>query len=247
MKKEVYSRLNSSACLKLFLIFAIITIINNGLFSQNSQAMNQDYLMETIHTKSQIQNRSLDFVTYKPKNLGTNDSITILYVLDGELSIQRFQKLKQTFQNYDTKFIIVGVVNPDNKLFSSTHDKYLSWLTKEVIPVAEKDLPRIRRYIFGHDLSGAFVIYALINNPLIFQYYIAVSPYPIADLCKKENFEKTDNKLTVETRLYVGSSSLDSKEKRNDFDNISACFKAFQPKSLITRLETYEKSNYFDR
>ncbi len=82
MMKKVNSRINSSDCLKFFLIFTLITIINNSLYSQNPQALDQDYLMNTIHTESQIQNRSLDFVTYKPKDLGTNDSITILYVLD---------------------------------------------------------------------------------------------------------------------------------------------------------------------
>jgi predicted alpha/beta superfamily hydrolase len=124
---------------------------------------------------------------YKP---GSADKYDVLYVLDGDTNT----KLAADFQYFEEglgampPIIIVGIFNtirnrdftpvamPEFKA-SGSADKFLAFLKNELIPYINKTYPSDGdNTIFGHSLGGLFVMYALLNDPEVFQSYIAADP-----------------------------------------------------------------------
>ncbi len=124
---------------------------------------------------------------YKP---GSADKYDVLYVLDGDTNT----KLAADFQYFEEglgampPIIIVGIFNtirnrdftpvamPEYKA-SGSADKFLAFLKNELIPYINKTYPSNGdNTIFGHSLGGLFVMYALLNDPQVFQSYIAADP-----------------------------------------------------------------------
>jgi predicted alpha/beta superfamily hydrolase len=78
-----------------------------------------------------------------------------------------------------------------------------------LIPFIEKDYKTKDRILYGHSFGGGFMVYAMINKPNYFNYYIASSPTPIMDLIKKENYLKIDSVSTSKIVFYFSFGSKD--------------------------------------
>jgi predicted alpha/beta superfamily hydrolase len=90
--------------------------------------------------------------------------------------------------------------------------KFLRFIRTELIPVIETNY-RTRstdRILAGHSLGGLFVLYALLQQPKLFQGYIAGSPslwYHERVMFRQEGqFSKTHTALPV--KLYLGVGEL---------------------------------------
>ena len=187
------------------LLFFLLTSIS--IFSQDI-----NYTIDTIQVKSEILNENRSIIIYKPLNILKTDSVKFIYLLDGEYSNYRFQSIKERFKDSISNLIAVGVINTDRRrdlLYVKGADKFLDFITSELIPVAEKDYKINTRILFGHSFGGGFTVYTLINRPNYFNYYIASSPTPIMDLVKKENYLQIDSICKHKIVFYFSFGSED--------------------------------------
>jgi len=190
-------------CILLFILSIPVT-----LFSQD-----KNYTIDTIQVKSEILKENRCLIVYRPQNISRTDSVKFIYLLDGEYSNYRFQKIKERFKDSISNLIAVGIINTNRRrdlLYAESADKFLDFLTLELIPVLEYDYKTNTRILYGHSFGGGFTIYAMINKPNNFNYYIASSPTPIMDLINKENFQQMDraSKRKVVFFFSVGSRDM---------------------------------------
>jgi enterochelin esterase-like enzyme len=186
------------------LLFCLLTSIS--IFSQDIH-----YVIDTIQVKSEILNETRSIIVYKPLNIKT-DSVKFIYLLDGEYSNYRFQSIKERFNDSISNLIAVGIINTDRKrdlLYVKGADKFLDFITSELIPKAEKDYKISTRVLYGHSFGGGFTIYTLLNKPGFFNYYIASSPKPIMDLVKNENYLQIDSMCKHKILFYFSFGSKD--------------------------------------
>jgi uncharacterized protein len=107
------------------------------------------------------------------------------------------------------------LVNTDRRrdlLYVKEADKFLEFITSELIPVVEKDYTCKKRILYGHSFGGSFTIYAMLNKPESFNCYVASSPTPIMDLVQKEKFVKVDSELKNNVDFYLSYGSNDMKQ-----------------------------------
>lgn len=221
----------------LVLIFLFSSI---SIYSQD-----RNYTIDTIQMKSEILKENRSIIIYKSQNTYKTDSVNFIYLIDGEYSNYRFQRIKERFQDSISNIIAVGIVNTDRRrdlLYVKAADKFLDFITSELIPVIEKDYKTNNRILFGHSFGGGFTVYAMINKPNYFNYYIASSPTPIMDLVKKENYLQIDSICKQKTVFYFSYGSKDMEQvskwseilKNNltgvSFKNLDWRFKIFEGK-----------------
>jgi len=168
---------------------------------------------DVVALSSKITNREYQLQIHFPDGFDVNKALNypVFYVLDGQwdftLAINIYGKL-----NHDKvlpKAIIVGIAwdVPEDKIEDArVHDLagsadrfgaqlFLQALEDEIIPYIQTtyraDGPRL---ITGSSLGGSFITYALLEKPLLFQKYIAISPIYIYSygISEKELGEKID-------------------------------------------------------
>ena len=220
------------------ILFYLLTSIS--IFSQDI-----NYVIDTIQVKSEILNETRSIIVYKPQNILKTDSVKFIYLLDGEYSNYRFQSIKERFKDSISNLIAIGVINTDRRrdlLYVKGADKFLDFITSELIPVAEKEYKINTRILYGHSFGGGFTVYTLINRPNYFNYYIASSPTPIMDLVKKENYLEIDSICKQKIVFYFsfGSNDMGQVSKWSEmlkdnltglrFKNLDWRFKIFEGK-----------------
>ena len=123
-----------------------------------------------------------------------------------------FKDLKTDLRDSISNLIAVGIINTDRKrdlLYVKSADKFLDFIISELIPLTEKDYKVNTRILYGHSFGGGFTVYAMINKPNYFNYFIASSPTPIMDLVKKENYQKIDNISNHKIGFYFSFGTKD--------------------------------------
>jgi len=123
---------------------------------------------------------------YQP---GSSEKYEVMYILD-EGNINLIAPI-QTFteqEGYMPPLILVAVHNVDrNRDFLPTNapaiptsgkaDKFLSFFKNELIPYINKTYPTNgSNILYGHSFGGVFSTYALLTEPQLFDYYLAVDP-----------------------------------------------------------------------
>jgi len=219
------------------LIFLLISI---NIFSQE-----RNYTIDTIQVKSEILKENRSIIIYKSLNISKTDSVKFIYLIDGEYSNYRFQRINERFKDSISNLIAVGIINTDRRrdlLYVKSADKFLDFVTSELIPVIEKDYKTKNRTLFGHSFGGGFIVYAMINKTKYFNYYIASSPTPIMDLIKKESYLQIDSLSKSKVVFYLSFGSKDMGQVRKwaqrlkdnltglKFNNFDWRFKIFEGK-----------------
>jgi len=163
----------------------VLTVTYNGrLDSINSTILNQKRYVQVFTPTS-----------YKP---GSADKYDVLYVLDGGNWNTGLVRQVQRFVEGEGNMpptIIVSVMGIDRNVeLTPTHldswkgsggaPGFLEFITSELIPHINKNYPSNGdNTIWGHSLSGMFVIYAMLNHPEAFKSYIAADPSVWWDDC----------------------------------------------------------------
>jgi predicted alpha/beta superfamily hydrolase len=102
--------------------------------------------------------------------------------------------------------------NHDGKLVGGGGKKFLEFIEKSVIPLAEGEYRAdpTKRILSGSSFGGLFALFALFEKPELFQTYIAISPAAGWDngyLAKREReFHKAHPKLERRVWLSIGDS-----------------------------------------
>jgi predicted alpha/beta superfamily hydrolase len=175
----------------------------------------QTFTVDTLQFNSGLLKETRTIIVFKPNNISSHDPVQFLYMTDGEFSGYRVQKLNETKGDSLENLIAVGLVNTDRRrdlLYVKEADKFLDFIISELIPFVEKDYTCNKRILYGHSFGGSFTIYAMLNKPGVFSYYIASSPTPIMDLVQKEKYVKVDSESKSQFDFYFSYGSNDMKQ-----------------------------------
>ena len=168
---------------------------------------------DTIAIASLILNEPRDIVIYEPAGIQKTDSVRIVYLLDGEYSNYRYEKLSR--EHFDKPVIGIGIINTNRNrdmLPVKEPDNFLEFIEKELIPAVEKHYLIEERIIFGHSFAGGFTIYAMIKRPGLFDRYIASSPTPIMKMVDAAGYLQLDNQLNENIEFFFSYGSKDMKQ-----------------------------------
>lgn len=188
-------------------IFAILILF----FSISLLA--KDYNVDTVAIFSEVLNEKREVFIFKPQELNPDDSISILYMLDGESSPNRYELVSKT--QFNKPIIGIGIINTARRrdmLPKKQPDKFLEFIISELIPYIERDFLIDQRILFGHSFAGGFVIYSLIHKSELFDKYIASSPTPLINMVDSNIFIQLDSELKKGIKLYFSYGSKDLKQ-----------------------------------
>jgi uncharacterized protein len=207
----------------------------------------RNYTIDTFQIKSEVLNETRRVIIYKSLHILISDSVKFLYLLDGENSNYRFQRIKEHFSDSISGLIGISIINTDRRrdlLYVNAAGKFLDFITSELIPYVERDYKIKIRILFGHSFGGAFTIYAMINKPAHFNYFIASSPTPIMDLIKKENFQKIDGAGKNRIVFYFSYGSKDMRQVRKWSQKLNANLSELKFEELDWRFEIHDGKNH---
>jgi uncharacterized protein len=188
-------------------LFSMVDIFSQDIF----------FSVDTISIHSQILNEKRNVIIYRPLNLVKTDSVKFLYLLEGEYSNNISNKIHNRFKDSISNLIIVGIMNPERRrdmLYVNGADKFLEFITKELIPVVEKDYKTSLRILNGHSFCGSFTVYSLLNRPNYFNFFIATSPTPIMGLINTKDYQRIDSLSKSNIRFYFSFGSQDMGQVR---------------------------------
>lgn len=194
---------------------------------------------------------------YKP---GSTDKYDVLYVLDGGNwntglvnQVQRFVE----GQGHMPPTIVVSVMGIDRNVeLTPTHldswkgsggaPSFLRFIKNELVPHINKNYPSNGdNTIWGHSLSGMFVLYALVNEPGTFKSYIAADPSVWWDDCLVAKMAAA--KLPAMTDLHA--TLFISGRRGPEFhdmkvDSIETVLKQSAPAGLTWKVVPYEDESH---
>ncbi len=211
------------------LIFSLILLLMTG--SLINAAMPQDTVLtvtykgklDSLNSNILKQKRFIQVFIPSAYKAGSSDRYDVLYVLDGGnwntsliTQIQHFIEAQERMP----PTIIVSVMGIDrNTELTPTHleswgaptggaENFLGFIKNELIPYINNTYPSNGdNTLWGHSLSGMFVIYALLNEPTAFKSYIAADPSVWWDDCyvPKMAARKWPVSAGLNTTLFIGA------------------------------------------
>ncbi len=166
--------------------FIVILLLFFGITSK-SQMSGEISIgkVEKIYSTALKEDRTIWI--YNPEKSGTNDRYPVLYLLDAEEHFYSTVGMIKQMNGRWPNMIVVGIVNTNrsrdltptsNSSANSGGGKnFLRFVEKELIPRIDSLYPTAPYRLFsGHSLGGLTVIHTLLNNPTIFNAYIALDP-----------------------------------------------------------------------
>ena len=198
--------------------------------------------------------------TYKP---GSTDKYEVIYVTDGEWAMDPFSfdyKFAQG-ENFVPPAIIVAIpnryingANQRDRDFLPVHvpepaisggaDNFLSFIKNELIPYIDNKYPTNKtNSIYGHSYGGLFVMYALLNEPQLFQsYYATDSPFRWNDNYLIKMASQKLEKLPLNKLLWIAGNELTYKYQ--GIDRLDSLLQLKAPKNLIWKMVTYPNETH---
>jgi predicted alpha/beta superfamily hydrolase len=179
---------------RLLTLFLMIIFIGNNVVSIAGD--NKISIGEKVKLKSSILNEEREILVYTPPGYDlSSDTYPVMYVLDGGFHFHHASGIIQFMasQGMIPPTIVVAIVNVDRgRDFSPTQlkdkpktggaEKFMGFLNEELIPYIDQNYhTNSHTTIVGHSLGGTFVTYAFLENPDLFDGYIAISPYLMYD------------------------------------------------------------------
>ena len=219
-----------------WIAFLLAIIFNVPAYAQITDSSKMDAAdIKVFHSKILGENRTI-FIQ-APRGMKATDQYPVLYLLDGEsfmtMAGGQIQYLSESYKIIPS-MIIVGIKNtdrfrdltPTNSLIggdgkrdsssnsplktSGGGDTFLAFLKDELFPYIESNYPTAPyRILFGHSLGGLIAIHALVNQPELFNAYIAASPSLQWDkeVMLKMAAEKLDGKKSLNKILFFSDAS----------------------------------------
>ena len=221
---------------KIFTILAIFFSIS--LYAK-------DYQIDTITINSEILKEKREVLVFKPRTLKQEDTVSLLYMLDGESSKIRYEYILQ--EQFDKPLIVVGIINTARRrdmLPKKAPDKFLSFIIHELIPEIETSLLIDERILFGHSYAGGFTIYTLIKQTDTFDKYIASSPTPLTNMVNPKVYKQMDNKINHKVKLYFSYGSKDLKQVREWNSDLLKNLDGLKLNHLKWKNEVYKEENH---
>jgi predicted alpha/beta superfamily hydrolase len=158
-------------------------------FTQAS-AQNLPGKRDSLHSSILNEERAIQVLLPESYRPGSNEKYDVLYLLDGDWNLNLISAIQRFVQDeaYMPPIILVAVPNTDrDRDLKPTHgaamhtsggaDKFLAFLKNELVPYVNKSYPSNgHNMLFGHSAGGLFAMYALLNEPQLFNGYLAIDP-----------------------------------------------------------------------
>jgi predicted alpha/beta superfamily hydrolase len=204
-----------------------------------------DFTVDTVKMHSNILNEDRLIYIYKPANLNQADSVTFIYLLDGEYSAHRYDLISK--EKLIHPVVGIGIVNTNRNrdmLPAKQPGPFLKFIAEEVIPKMEKGFRIDQRIMFGHSFAGGFTVYAMINQPGLFDKYIASSPTPIMEMTDPEIYNQLDVKLEKPVKIYFSFGSKDMKQVKKGSGKLEANLQSLKLTNIVWKSEVFEGENH---
>jgi predicted alpha/beta superfamily hydrolase len=178
----------------------------------------------------------------------------VIYVLDGQWDFAMVQALngQQYYDGFIPGAIVVGVTwggeKPDydaRRGFDLTPSaagqpasygnaaKFLAFLKGEAIPLIESKYRTAagERTLVGSSFGGLFTVYALFNEPELFNRYVLTSPASQWDNASLYSYGEKFARATLARPVRV-FMAIGEYESQPGFERLTAALRAMQPKDL---------------
>ena len=168
-----------------------IILLTLALFLSVKVSSQDGYTLKKDSIQSDVLKQNRKISIFLPEGYDAKDAkFPVLYVLDADGRDQHaIPTARFLFVNGKMpKAIIVGVFNidrnhdflPDSSQAATTGggaDNFLQFFKKELIPYVNKNFKAEPfNVLIGHSFGGVFVMHALLNDPDLFDAYIAIDP-----------------------------------------------------------------------
>jgi predicted alpha/beta superfamily hydrolase len=150
---------------------------------------------DSLYSEILKEKRMLEIILPKEYKQGSGKKYDVIYVLDGEWNMRVTSNAQQYLQKegFMPATIIVAVANTVNSVNQRDRDftptkgpgqsatgqaaTFLSFLKNELIPYIDKAYPSTgESTLYGHSHGGTFTMFAFLNEPELFQSYLATDP-----------------------------------------------------------------------
>jgi predicted alpha/beta superfamily hydrolase len=235
-------------------VFLTLTMLQG--VSVGDQELGDIVIGKRFQFQSDILDEKRTIQIYLPDNyLDSEEAYPVLVVLDGERLFQYCVSIVDMMSpNHLPRMIIVGLPNTDRNRDLYPPDKeqagaeagtrrFLRFLREELIPDIEKQyrvLPY--RVLMGHSLAGLFAVYTLIEEPDLFEGYIATSP----SLRAPGRMEMLLDKLRVSASgglsgkyLYMSGGAEEPEVMRSAIEKLDGAFETREGESLEHHLDIF--------
>jgi len=204
-----------------------------------------DFTIDTVKMHSIILNEDRLIIIYKPVGLNPTDSVTIIYLLDGEFSSYRYDMISK--EKLKTPVVGIGIVNTNRNrdmLPAKQPRPFLKFIAEELMPEIETSFRIKHRILFGHSFAGGFTVYAMINNPGLFDKYIASSPTPIMEMVDPEIYNQLEAKLGKPIKFYISYGSKDMKQVKKWSGKLVENLKQMKLTNIHWNSEIFQGENH---
>jgi predicted alpha/beta superfamily hydrolase len=204
-----------------------------------------DFTIDTVKIYSNLLNEERFIIIYKPLNLDRSDSISILYMLDGEYSSYRYDMVSK--ENKENPIVGIGIINTNRNrdmLPVKQPDNFLKFIEVELKPKIETDSLIKQRILFGHSFAGGFTIFSMIYKPGLFDKYIASSPTPIMKMIDTTIYNQLDTKLEKQIKFYISYGSKDMGQVKKWSEKLNNNLLLLKLNYIIWKAEIFEGENH---
>jgi len=203
----------------------------------SAQSSNKIEIGEKLTLHSKILNENRDYWLYLPKGYSENKKYPVIYLLDGNHHFHTATGVLKHMSQYSLlpDMILVAILNTDRTRdltpsFSQVTSKgtvedfyptsggsknFLNFIKTELMPAVEKKYStQTHNMLIGHSFGAIFTLYALLEEPDLFQSYISIDPSLWWDneLLIKLLKNKLDKPPTSPISLYIAAANNPERE-----------------------------------
>lgn len=171
--------------MKLKALFILCLVYSATLFSQNAFIKK-----DSIHSEALGEQRQIQILFPKNYKADSEEKYAAIYLLDGPWNQELVGTIRDFIrvEEHMPPTIIVSIVNVDrNRDFLPSHsedvptsggaDKFLEFIKSELMPFMDENYPvKGEDILLGHSFGGVFTMYALLEEPDLFEAYLVGDP-----------------------------------------------------------------------
>jgi len=232
--------------LRTTLIIGLIIFLQQYVIAQGNQNhlfLQKVGMVDSLY--SEILNESRKFYIQIPSsyNSSKNQKYPVVFILDGEIFLPTVNDVQNYYSGgFTPEMVLVGIANDKNRIRDLTTstitfrygmpfnekngeaDNFRKFIQNELIPFIESKYPVTNyRTLIGHSYGGLFTISTLINQPNLFNNYLAIDPSMDWDNQKllKEAKEQLANQKYQGKALFMSlSGQLHMQNSQITIDNV---------------------------
>lgn len=220
---------------------------------------------QAIKIDSKILNEERPLWVYLPEDYNSSKykEYPVLYMLDGAYHFHHITGAVQVLAKRQRipQMIVIGIpyidwehrerdlwpTSVNGRPPVAAADKFLAFIKEELIPFTEKNYRTDSyRILLGHSSAGLFSVYALIENPELFNTYLSISPSLYWDdrmIFKKWKFFSL-KKSTIKRELFLSVADGDRDQIRLSGIDFAELLKKKPPEGLEVRYSFYENEDH---